>query len=87
MINATFISDTHTYHNEVELSRGDIFFITGDFTDTGLREEVFNFFNWLNTQSKEYKHIVFIAGNHDNALILSTHLNLTQIKLKLNQNG
>ncbi len=65
MTKIVFISDTHNHHDEVELPKGDILVHAGDFSGTGHPAEVFNFFSWLLIQSSNFKHIVFVAGNHD----------------------
>jgi Icc-related predicted phosphoesterase len=65
MIKIVFISDTHNYHDKVKLPKGDILVHAGDFSGRGHPAEVFNFFNWLIEQSLKFKHILFIAGNHD----------------------
>jgi hypothetical protein len=59
------ISDTHTYHRQVELPEGDILIHAGDFTARGRWGEVIDFFYWLENQAEKYKHVIFIAGNHD----------------------
>jgi Icc-related predicted phosphoesterase len=52
-------------HEQLVLPQGDILVHAGDFTGRGKPWEVEEFFDWLDRQSKEFKHIVFIAGNHD----------------------
>jgi Icc-related predicted phosphoesterase len=52
-------------HEELVLPKGDILIHAGDFTGRGKPHEVEDFFGWLKRQAKEFKHIVFIAGNHD----------------------
>lgn len=59
------ISDTHTMHEQLVLPKGDILVHAGDFTGRGKPWEVEEFFGWLERQAKEFKHIIFIAGNHD----------------------
>ena len=59
------ISDTHTMHEDLVLPQGDILIHSGDFTGRGKPHEVEEFFGWLERQSKNFKHIVFIAGNHE----------------------
>lgn len=59
------ISDTHTMHEDLVLPQGDILIHAGDFTGRGQPHEVESFFKWLEEQSKNFKHIIFIAGNHD----------------------
>jgi len=65
MTKIVLISDTHTMHEQLVLPQGDILIHAGDFTGRGKPWEVEEFFDWLDRQSKEFKHIVFIAGNHD----------------------
>lgn len=62
-IKCTAISDTHTFHEDVELDGGDILFHAGDATFTGQPDEVYPFLTWLSEQPYEEK--VLIAGNHD----------------------
>ena len=57
------ISDTHGYHNEVFLPKGDILLHTGDISKRGGREEVIDFLDWFRIQ--DFEHKIFIAGNHD----------------------
>ena len=59
------ISDTHTMHEDLILPQGDILIHSGDFSGRGKPHEVEEFFGWLERQSKNFKHIVFIAGNHE----------------------
>lgn len=59
------ISDTHTMHEDLVLPQGDILIHSGDFTGRGKPYEVEEFFGWLERQSKNFKHVIFIAGNHD----------------------
>ena len=65
MTKLILISDTHTMHEDLVLPKGDILIHAGDFTGRGKPYEVEDFFGWLERQAKEFKHIVFIAGNHD----------------------
>ena len=60
-----FISDTHNYHKYVQLPKGEILVHAGDISGQGKPEEVGPFFDWLEEKSKEFEHIIFIAGNHD----------------------
>jgi Icc-related predicted phosphoesterase len=62
----TFLSDTHTYHNEVVVEPCDIFCFTGDATNIGEVKDFVDFFEWL--RKIPAKRIVWIAGNHDKAL-------------------
>jgi Icc-related predicted phosphoesterase len=63
MVRVVCISDTHTYHESVDLPQGDILVHAGDFTFRGREDEVRLFGEWLRRQSFKYK--VIIAGNHD----------------------
>jgi Icc-related predicted phosphoesterase len=57
------ISDTHTFHKNLNLPSGDILIHSGDFTFKGKREEIQDFNNFL--QAQNFKHKIIIAGNHD----------------------
>lgn len=66
----TFISDTHNKHNHLTskaynniLGSGDILVHAGDCTSMGKSHEIKNFLDWFG--NTEYKHKIFIAGNHD----------------------
>lgn len=58
-----FISDTHDRHEEVQLPKGDVLIHAGDLTSRGGVFEIADFISWVNKLS--FKHIIFIAGNHD----------------------
>jgi len=60
----TFISDTHTKHDQLNLNGGDVLIHSGDFMNSGyVRHNVMDFLDWFTEQP--YKHKIFIAGNHD----------------------
>ena len=59
------ISDTHTFHEDVNLPDGDILIHAGDFTNKGGKSDVEDFFGWLMRIKPKYRYILFIAGNHD----------------------
>ena len=62
----TFISDTHTMHNELngQLPGGDLLIHSGDIMNSGYKkQEIHDFCKWFETQ--DYTHKIFIAGNHD----------------------
>ena len=65
----TFISDTHTKHEEIskDLPGGDLIIHAGDFMNSGYDPiDVARFTNWYSSLlTMDYKHRVFIAGNHD----------------------
>ena len=62
----TFISDTHTKHNQVNylLPGGDLLVHAGDMSSMGYQEEITDFLKWFNGLDN-YTHKIFIAGNHD----------------------
>jgi len=63
----TFISDTHTKHNQIsnDLPGGDIIIHAGDFMNSGYTwEEVYPFLKWYDDLDN-YDTKIFIAGNHD----------------------
>lgn len=57
------ISDTHNFHDRLEVPEGDMLIHAGDFTLAGSLSEVLDFNDWLGTLS--HKHKIIIAGNHD----------------------
>lgn len=60
----TFISDTHTKHEELELPGGDTLIFGGDLMNSGhSRYEIKDFLAWFRRQ--DYDNLIFIAGNHD----------------------
>lgn len=62
------ISDTHGLHRNMmhEIPQGDVLIHAGDFTDTGTRQEVIDFNDYLGELSHPYK--IVIAGNHESIL-------------------
>ena len=61
------LSDTHGKHSEmVDLPTADIIVHSGDFTMAGSEQEAYDFMNWF--CDLNYKHKVFIAGNHDDCM-------------------
>ena len=63
----TFISDTHTKHNETtqDLPGGDLLIHSGDFMNSGYGiDDALDFCKWFDGL-KGYTHKIFIAGNHD----------------------
>ena len=62
------ISDTHSIHDaQPPLPDGDILIHAGDLTQSGTDRELKQALAWLNARSHPYK--LFIAGNHDVALV------------------
>ena len=64
MTKICLFSDTHTYHQDVEIPECDIAIFAGDMSFTGKEKEVFSFFSWYSDQHQA-KHKIAIAGNHD----------------------
>jgi len=65
----TFISDTHTKHQDLNQDldkiQGDLLIHAGDSMNSGYDpNDVMLFASWFN-RLNNYKHKVFIAGNHD----------------------
>jgi len=61
------ISDTHGKHNQIPLEwleEADIIIHAGDISNVGGLREIENFCEWFSSLS-QYKHKIFIAGNHD----------------------
>jgi Icc-related predicted phosphoesterase len=65
----TLISDTHTKHEEIrkDLPGGDLIIHAGDLMNSGYEpRDIAGFVNWYSSLlTMDYKHRVFIAGNHD----------------------
>lgn len=59
----TLISDTHGFHNKLQLAGGDLLIHAGDVTARGNEWEVIQFLDWFKIQ--KYTHKIIIAGNHD----------------------
>lgn len=62
-IRIVLISDTHTYHDEVNVPDGDLLIHAGDATARGNIDEVSRFAQWFN--ALPHRHKIFVAGNHD----------------------
>ena len=62
----TFISDTHSKHNQVtsSLPARDVLIHAPDISNKGHRSEIQDFIKWFST-IENYTHKIFIAGNHD----------------------
>ncbi|MEM9820540.1 MAG: metallophosphatase domain-containing protein [Bacteroidota bacterium] len=57
------ISDTHGYHEQLDLPAGDMIIHAGDISKRGLATEVRTFIDWFT--GLPYRHKLFIGGNHD----------------------
>jgi len=60
------ISDTHGDHQQVDLPEGDVIVHAGDISAHGTSSDLDDFLNWFGKQN--FKHKLFIAGNHDTFL-------------------
>jgi len=63
MLRLVLISDSHGLHNQLRLPSGDMIIHAGDVSSRGTEEEVIEFLEWFG--NLDYRHKVFIAGNHD----------------------
>ena len=59
------ISDTHGLQNQIDLPDADMLIHCGDITMKGEEKLYDHFLTWMQAQSKRYKHVLCIAGNHD----------------------
>ena len=57
------ISDSHGYHNGLTLPDGDLLIHAGDVSGRGMESQVLDFLEWYD--KLQFKHKIFIAGNHD----------------------
>ena len=57
------ISDTHTYHPQMDIPPGDILIHAGDFTHTGHIAQTTDFLTWF--AAHPHPHKLLICGNHD----------------------
>lgn len=67
------LSDTHCYHELVDLPEGEVLLHVGDFTgnygrSSDLQRHFEQFLSWLDVQKNRFAHIFFIAGNHETFL-------------------
>ena len=58
-----FISDTHCYHNKVQLPDGDVLVHAGDISGQGEFHVIKQFNKWIAKQS--FSNTLVVAGNHD----------------------
>ena len=59
------ISDIHNRQKDINLPSGDMLAIAGDWTSGGTLKEVTAFGGWLHKIQNQFRHIVLVAGNHD----------------------
>ncbi|HOD33276.1 MAG TPA: metallophosphatase domain-containing protein [Holophaga sp.] len=57
------LSDTHGFHDQIQVPEGDLLIHAGDLTTTGSEEEVRTVAAWLDRLPHRWKLV--IAGNHD----------------------
>jgi Icc-related predicted phosphoesterase len=62
-VKVVLTSDTHGFHDAIDVPDGDLLIVAGDFTKRGRREEIAAFDRWL--RARPHRHKVVIAGNHD----------------------
>ena len=61
------LSDTHSHHHLLKnLPTADVIVHSGDASFSGSENEVLDFLNWF--CDLDYRHKIFVAGNHDNCL-------------------
>lgn len=61
------LSDTHgCHHRMADLPEADVVIHSGDFTMNGSEQEAVDFLNWF--CDLDYRHKIFICGNHDESL-------------------
>lgn len=65
MIKLVCLSDTHSKHKQVIVPDGDILIHAGDLTPRGNYHEFISVGNWFQKMRERFKHVIFIAGNHD----------------------
>jgi Icc-related predicted phosphoesterase len=63
MPRACLISDTHSFHRQIQLESVDILFVAGDFSLRRTEEELIDFLSWMREQHEG--SIVLVSGNHD----------------------
>jgi len=56
-------SDTHNKHRHLSVPDGDVLVVAGDISDTGRKEKLEEFNEWLGELPHKYKLVV--SGNHD----------------------
>lgn len=79
------ISDTHQRHKHLRMPKGDVLVHAGDFCSHGDLGEVTSFGEWL--KGLDYKHIVFISGNHERAFERNKAKALSSIPTTTNHGG
>lgn len=69
------VSDTHTYHERLELPEGDVLIHGGDLVGNygkdsmkGLLRQLEQACKWLAAQCSRFQLVIFVAGNHETLL-------------------
>ncbi len=58
------LSDTHGLHHRIkDMPAADVIIHSGDISNNGTEEEIFDFLNWF--IKLPYLHKIFVTGNHD----------------------
>lgn len=78
-------SDLHGYQ-PVFSEWGEVIVIAGDLTPRGSLKDTAKFSAWITNLAKKFKHIVFVAGNHD-SFFQTTGGQLRSFKLDWKQRG
>jgi len=73
MIRFVALSDTHRFHSNVAIPPGEVLLFAGDAVGNYGRHHDINahfeeFLEWLAVQSCRFRHVFFIAGNHETLL-------------------
>lgn len=67
MTRICILSDTHGSHDLLDVGSGDLLIHCGDCTAKDTAKQHNEFLAWF--LSQDYKHRIFIGGNHDNFLV------------------
>jgi len=67
------VSDTHRYHDKVDLPAGEVLLYAGDSVgnygrSSDISRHFAEFLSWLAKQSRRFARVYFIAGNHETFL-------------------
>ena len=65
MIKIVCISDTHCQLDKVKLPKGDILVHAGDALSRGTFNEFTEFMGHMEQIKDDYKHVIYVPGNHD----------------------
>ena len=68
------LSDTHNFHERLNIPEGDVLIHAGDFTSIGKTSEIIAFNHWM--RDLPHRHKLVCAGNHD--ILLETESNYAE---------